>query len=52
MADVIAGRRGEFLAGPDRADEWGEEMSEIGKWQRTKGPIYIQVWMVQGWEMI
>jgi len=35
--------KGEFLAGPDRADEWGEEMSDIGKWQRTKGPIYIQL---------
>lgn len=35
--------RGEFLAGPDRSDEWGEELTEIGKWQRTDGPIYIQV---------
>uniref|UniRef100_A0A7S0VBY2 Uncharacterized protein n=1 Tax=Hemiselmis tepida TaxID=464990 RepID=A0A7S0VBY2_9CRYP len=34
--------RGEFLAGPDRQDEWGEELTEIGKWQRTKGPIYVQ----------
>lgn len=31
-----------MLAGPDRADEWGEELTEIGKWQRTMGPIYIQ----------
>ncbi|EKX50310.1 hypothetical protein GUITHDRAFT_104120 [Guillardia theta CCMP2712] len=36
--------RGELLAGPDRsaAGEWGEELTEIGKWQRTNGPIYIQ----------
>jgi hypothetical protein len=35
--------RGEVLAGPDRAEVWGEELTEIGKWQRTKGPIYVQV---------
>mmetsp|Transcript_34260 Transcript_34260/g.71969 ORF Transcript_34260/g.71969 Transcript_34260/m.71969 type:complete len:197 (-) Transcript_34260:276-866(-) len=34
--------RGEVLAGPDRAEVWGEELTEIGKWQRTKGPIYVQ----------
>jgi hypothetical protein len=32
--------RGEFLAGEDRVAE--EELTEIGKWQRTMGPIYIQ----------
>jgi hypothetical protein len=28
-------KRGELLAAPDRADEWGEELTEMGKWQRT-----------------
>lgn len=27
--------RGELLVSPDRADEWGDELTEIGKWQRT-----------------
>ena len=27
--------RGELLVSPDRVDEWGEELTEIGKWQRT-----------------
>ena len=27
--------RGELLVAPDRADEWGEELTEMGKWQRT-----------------
>lgn len=34
--------RGELLVAPDRADEWGEELTEMGKWQRTNGPIYVQ----------
>lgn len=34
--------RGEVLIPPDRADEWGEELTDIGRWQRTNGPIYIQ----------
>ncbi len=40
---LCVGGRGEVLAGPDRAEIWGEELTEIGKWQRTKGPIYVQV---------
>lgn len=37
-------KRGELLKAPDRAADgaWGEELTEIGKWQRTNGPIYIQ----------
>ena len=31
----VSTRRGELLKAPDRADEWGEELTEIGKWQRT-----------------
>jgi len=31
----LCARRGELLVAPDRADEWGEELTEIGKWQRT-----------------
>jgi len=27
--------RGELLVSPDRVDEWGEELTEMGKWQRT-----------------
>jgi hypothetical protein len=27
--------KGELLVSPDRVDEWGEELTEIGKWQRT-----------------
>ena len=41
--DEILCFRGEVLAGPDRAEIWGEELTEIGKWQRTKGPVYVQV---------
>ncbi|KAJ1477856.1 hypothetical protein T484DRAFT_1819723 [Baffinella frigidus] len=31
---------GEFLAGADRQDP--EQLTEMGKWQRTMSPIYIQ----------
>mmetsp|Transcript_11615 Transcript_11615/g.9893 ORF Transcript_11615/g.9893 Transcript_11615/m.9893 type:complete len:185 (+) Transcript_11615:3-557(+) len=34
--------RGELLIAPDRQDEWGEELTEMGKWQRTNGPVYVQ----------
>ena len=35
MLTAVLARRGELLAAPDRSDEWGEELTEIGKWQRT-----------------